>query len=73
MDSALALSERAIVLNPSADYYDTMAEVYAKKQDYRQALGAVEKALRLKKNDPYLRGREKQFKAALAQSGGKSK
>ncbi|HZV11685.1 MAG TPA: hypothetical protein VFA55_00600 [Candidatus Kapabacteria bacterium] len=69
LDTAMTLAQQAIAINPNvSDYYDTMAEIYAGKKDYNDALQEIRKALWLKKDNQYLLQREKKFKTALAQS-----
>jgi tetratricopeptide (TPR) repeat protein len=69
LDTALTLAQRAIAINPNiSDYYDTMAEIYAREKDFVSAIREIKKAIWLKRDDPYLLEREKKFKTALAHS-----
>ena len=69
LDTAHTLAKRAIAVNAGiADYYDTMAEIYMRQNDYSDALTQIQKALRLKNNDPYFKHREKECRAALAKT-----
>lgn len=60
------LAARAVALEPGeAEYYDTRAYVFAKRQMYNEALMAIEIALRLRPDDQQFLARRAAYREAL--------
>jgi hypothetical protein len=65
LDNCLTMVRKAVKLEPSAANYDTLAEVYYRQKNYKEALKNIEKAAELDKLEPFFKERVKKFTDAL--------